>query len=46
LIRFAVAARKGVEPYVEWRWFGFTQAFYLFEGFRTHQLIAGLRLSH
>jgi hypothetical protein len=45
-VRFAAPVRKGVEPYVEWRWYGFTQAFYLFEGFRTHHLMAGLRLTH
>jgi len=29
----------------EWRWYGSSQPFYLFEGFRAHQFTTGLRLT-
>ncbi len=38
-----VVARCAV--FFEWRWYGFTQPLYLYEGFRTHQLLGGLRIS-
>ncbi len=43
--RFLLPIHKHVSCYAEWRWYGYSQTFYLFEGFRTHHLAAGLRLS-
>jgi hypothetical protein len=34
---------KRIACYAEWRYYGYGEAFYLFEGFRTHLLTAGLR---
>ncbi|MCS7316605.1 MAG: hypothetical protein RMI94_15805, partial [Bryobacterales bacterium] len=31
--------------YGEWRWYALTQPLYLFEGFRNHQFVTGLRLT-
>ena len=30
--------------YSEWRWYGLTQPFYLYEGFRTHEFVTGVRI--
>jgi hypothetical protein len=34
---------KRIACFAEWRYYGYGEAFYLFEGFRTHLLTAGLR---
>lgn len=36
---------KHLESTAEWRWYGFNQPFYLFEGFRVHQFLTTLRLT-
>ncbi|MCW5981025.1 MAG: hypothetical protein KIT09_23285 [Bryobacteraceae bacterium] len=43
--RFLLPLHRNVACYAEWRWFGLSQAAYVFEGFRTHHTIVGLRLS-
>ena len=43
--RLLVPLSEHVSAYGEWRWYGFTQPFYTFEGFRTHHLLFGLKLS-
>jgi hypothetical protein len=43
--RFVLPLSQRVQWYAEWRWYGFSQAFYMFEGFRTHHLMTGLRLN-
>jgi hypothetical protein len=34
---------KKITCFAEWRYYGYGEAFYLYEGFRTHLLTAGLR---
>ena len=36
---------KNVAGFAEWRYFGYGEAFYLYEGFRTQMVTAGLRLT-
>ncbi len=36
---------KHVQWFGEWRWYGYTEPFYLYEGFRTHLFLTGLRLT-
>jgi hypothetical protein len=43
--RVQLPLHRGVEAYGEWRWYGLSQPFFLFESFRSHQFLAGLRLS-
>jgi hypothetical protein len=45
VIRFTAPAYRHMSWYGEWRYYGFAEPFYLYEGFRTHLLIAGLRLT-
>jgi len=45
LARAAVAFKDRLEWNWEWRWYALTQALYLYEGFRTHQLTTGLRVT-
>ena len=42
--RLTVPVTKHVQFFGEWRWYGFSQTFYLYEGFRNHQILTGLRL--
>ncbi|MCC6859731.1 MAG: MtrB/PioB family outer membrane beta-barrel protein [Bryobacterales bacterium] len=42
--RLSVPLGKHVQWNSEWRWYGFSEPFYLYEGFRTHQFITGIRL--
>jgi hypothetical protein len=35
---------KRADGYAEWRWYALTQSDFLFEGFRSHQFVLGLRL--
>lgn len=41
--RFRLPLGEHVAWYGEWRWYGFTQPTFLFEGFRSNQVITGLR---
>lgn len=43
--RFLIPIRRNVNWYAEWRWYGLSQSYFLYEGFRTHQFITGFRLS-
>ncbi len=43
--RFRLPVGKHVAWYGEWRWYGFTQPTFLFEGFRSNQVTTGLRFS-
>ncbi len=45
LARLSVPIRKNVAWNSEWQWYGYGEQFYLFEGFRTHIFMTGLRLS-
>jgi hypothetical protein len=36
---------KHVQWFGEWRWYGYSEPFYLYEGFRSHLFLTGLRLS-
>jgi hypothetical protein len=45
LARLSLPLRKNVSWNTEWRWYGFNEDQYLYEGFRTHLLQTGLRLS-
>ena len=42
--RFSVPLGRHVQWNSEWRWYGFNEPFYLYEGFRTHHFVTGLRL--
>jgi hypothetical protein len=42
-VQAPVAAQCAV--FVEWRWYGYAQPLYLYEGFRSHQVLGGLRIS-
>ncbi len=37
--------RKNVTLFSEWRYYGYGEAFYLYEGFRTHLMTTGLRFT-
>jgi hypothetical protein len=43
--RLSIPFSKKVTWYTEWRWYGMGEQFYLYEGFRTHVFVTGLRLS-
>jgi hypothetical protein len=36
---------KKVTWFAEWRYYGYGEALYLYEGFRTHLVTAGLRIT-
>jgi hypothetical protein len=40
-----VPVRKNLSWFTEWQYYGYGEAFYLYEGFRTHLLTTGLRLT-
>ena len=42
---FRCPLQKHVQWNTEWRWYGFGEQFYLYEGFRTHTFMTGLRVS-
>jgi len=44
LARLSLPLQKHVYWNTEWRWYGFGEQFYLFEGFRAHVFMTGLRL--
>jgi hypothetical protein len=43
--RLSVPVYKHVQWNTEWRWFGFGESIYSYEGFRAHMLITGFRVS-
>ena len=42
--RMAIPLSKHLSWTSEWRWYGFGEQFYLYEGFRAHLFMTGLRL--
>ena len=42
--KLTVPFQKHAQLFAEWTYYGYGEAFYLYEGFRTHAVIAGLRL--
>jgi hypothetical protein len=44
LARLSVPIGKHVSWFTEWRYYGYGEAFYLYEGFRAHLVTTGLRL--
>ncbi|PWU12136.1 MAG: hypothetical protein C5B51_01265 [Terriglobia bacterium] len=45
LVRLSLPLGKHVSWNTEWRWYGLGERFYLYEGFRTHAFITGLRVT-
>jgi hypothetical protein len=45
LARLSLPIERRVYWVSEWRWYGFGEPFYQFEGFRTHTFMTGLRLT-
>jgi hypothetical protein len=43
--RLSLPLQKHVQWNTEWRWYGFGETAYLYEGFRAHLFMTGLRLS-
>ena len=43
--RFFVPVSKHVAWVSEWRWYGLGETFYVYEGFRSHTITTGLRLT-
>jgi hypothetical protein len=43
--RLSIPIRKNVQWNTEWRWYGYTEPQFLYEGFRTHTFMTGLRVS-
>ena len=43
IVRFTTPPYRHISAYGEWRYYGFAEPFYLYEGFRTHLLSVGLR---
>jgi hypothetical protein len=43
--RLSVPIHKNVQWNTEWRWYGYGEQMYLYEGFRTHTFMTGLRVS-
>ena len=41
--RFLVGFNEHVAAYAEWRWYGMTQPVFLIQGFRSNQMVFGLR---
>jgi len=44
LARLSLPLGKNVYWNTEWRWYGYGEEFYTFEGFRSHMMMTGLRL--
>jgi hypothetical protein len=44
IVRVAVPVQRHMQLSAEYRWYGFTQPIFLFEGFRNHQLMFAVRL--
>jgi hypothetical protein len=45
LVRLSIPAGKRVYWNTEWRWYGYSDQLYLFQGFQTHLFQTGVRLS-
>jgi hypothetical protein len=45
LARLAIPLYKHIQWNSEWQYYGFGESFFLFEGFRTHLFMTGLRVS-
>ena len=45
IVRLRLPLGKQLGWLAEWRYYGYGQAFYSYEGFRTHMLTTGLRLT-
>ena len=45
LVKLWVPLQKNINWFTEWRYYGYGEAFYLYEGFRTHTVTTGLRFS-
>ena len=45
LTRLSIPLKKNLSWNTEWRWYGMGEPFYLYEGFRTHVFMTGLRIS-
>jgi len=45
LMRLSLPFGKHVYWNTEWQWYGFGEEFYLYEGFRTHVFMTGLRVT-
>ncbi len=43
--RLTLPVRKNISLYAEWQWYGMGEPMYLYEGFRTHAFITGVRIS-
>ena len=43
--RLSVPIRKNIQWNTEWRWYGYSEPTYLYEGFRTHTFMTGFRVS-
>jgi hypothetical protein len=43
VIGLRVPVAPQIEIFGDWRWYNYSQTFYLYEGFRNHQILAGLR---
>ncbi len=43
--KVAVPVAKNIQWVSEWRYYGYGEAFYLYEGFRTHLITTGLRFT-
>jgi hypothetical protein len=43
MVKVMVPAGKHVDWYAEWRYYGYGEAFYLYEGFRTNMGVIGVR---
>jgi hypothetical protein len=43
--RLSVPIRKNVQWNTEWRWYGYSEPMFQYEGFRTHMLMTGFRVS-
>jgi len=45
IVKLWVPLGKNFNWFTEWRYYGYGEAFYLYEGFRTHLVTTGLRLT-
>jgi hypothetical protein len=45
LVKLLLPVTKNLSGFAEWRYYGYGEAFYLYEGFRTHLVAAGLRFT-
>ncbi len=45
LVRFSFPLHRKAHWFFEWSWYSLRERFYLFEGFRTHHYLAGVRFA-